>query len=560
LPSADPRHRGRFRRVVRKLTPRTFQARLTLAFVGVVALTLVLVSFFVINRLDDYFYKQQAAELEGRARLVASAVETLIGRDTTDADGNSTPVISSDDQLDSTVVRDLRRPVNQSYLADQIAQADVQIVIGREPVTPDGPLAPAINGVFTASLQAPPVAGQTREQLRASPVRVHAPGPFFPYVIDVRLSNPYTFRQSTVANLASLLAAVAIVAFGVAMVVAAATALRFTTPLRRLTEAARSLAEGNLAMRIKRADVRAGSSELSELAVQFNAMADQVEESVEMIRRDRDRSRDFLADVSHELRTPIAALLTFNELLTERAGDDPAARAEFLESSRVQLERLDWLAQNLLELSKLESGLVLLDLRPEDLRTAVESAVEQATPAARRRKLELTVSLPEGPLRIRHDPPRIGQVLTNLIGNAIKFTPPGGKVSIALSPHRDGARIDVSDTGVGIDASELPRIFDRFYRGSRANEARGSGSGLGLAIVRSIVDMHHGSIAVDSRLGTGSRFTVILPHDPREAESEPIVPAAEDGPATRDTAPTQRSKVADSSPSGAPGLNSEASG
>jgi signal transduction histidine kinase len=559
LPSADPRHRGRFRRVVRKLTPRTFQARLTLAFVGVVALTLVLVSFFVINRLDDYFYKQQAAELEGRARLVASAVETLIGGDTTDADGNATPVISSDDQLDPVVVRDLTRSVNQRYLADQIAQADVQIVIGREPVTPDGPLTPAINGVFTASLQAPPVAGQTREQLLASPVRVHAPGPFFPYVIDVRLSNPYTFRQSTVANVASLLAAVAIVALGVAMVVAAATALRFTTPLRRLTEAARSLAEGNLAMRIKRADVRAGSSELSELAVQFNAMADQVEESVEMIRRDRDRSRDFLADVSHELRTPIAALLTFNELLTERAGDDPAARAEFLESSRVQLERLDWLAQNLLELSKLESGLVLLDLRPEDLRTAVESAVEQATPAARRRKVELTVSLPEGPLRIRHDPPRIGQVLTNLIGNAIKFTPPGGKVSIALSPHRDGARIDVTDTGVGIDASELPRIFDRFYRGSRANEARGSGSGLGLAIVRSIVDMHHGSVAVDSRLGTGSRFTVILPRDPRAADAEPLNAAAVDSETASDI-PAERPKVADSSPSGASGLNSEASG
>jgi signal transduction histidine kinase len=562
LPSGKPRHRGRFRRVIGKLTPRTFQARLTLAFVGVVALTLALVSIFVINRLDDYFYKQQANELEARARLVYNVVEATIVRDLRET--GATTLISADNELDPVVVAELTQSENQQYLADRVAQADLEIVIGREPITPDGPLVPAINGTFEASLQAPPVAGQTREQLQASPVRIPVTSPPFPpYVIEVRLSNPYTFRQSTVANVASLLAAVAIVAFGVAMVVAAATALRFTTPLRRLTEAARSLAEGNLAMRIKRADVRAGSSELSELAVQFNAMADQVEESVEMIRRDRDRSRDFLADVSHELRTPIAALLTFNELLTERAGDDPAARAEFLESSRVQLERLDWLAQNLLELSKLESGLVLLDLRPEDLRTAVESAVEQATPAARRRKLELTVSLPEGPLRIRHDPPRIGQVLTNLIGNAIKFTPPGGKVSIALNPHRDGARIDVTDTGVGIDASELPRIFDRFYRGSRANEARGSGSGLGLAIVRSIVDMHHGSIAVDSRLGTGSRFTVILPRDPRAADAEPLNVAAVDSETARDIPtelPTERPKVADSSPSGASGLNSEASG
>ena len=97
-------------------------------------------------------------------------------------------------------------------------------------------------------------------------------------------------------------------------------------------------------------------------------MADRLEESVEIIRRDRDRSRDFLADVSHELRTPIAALRTFNELLKGQAGADSDARAEFLESSGQQIDRLDWLAQNLLELSKLDSGLVLLDLRPDDLR------------------------------------------------------------------------------------------------------------------------------------------------------------------------------------------------
>jgi signal transduction histidine kinase len=174
------------------------------------------------------------------------------------------------------------------------------------------------------------------------------------------------------------------------------------------------------------------------------------------------------------------------------------------------------------------------------------------------------MSLPDAPLRIRHDPPRIGQVLTNLIGNAIKFTPPGGSVSVAVAPHRDGARIDVTDTGVGIDAIELPRIFDRFFRGSRANEARGSGSGLGLAIVRSIVDMHHGSIAVDSQLGTGSRFTVFLPRDPRAIETEPVapsVPAEAEPPDTRegergDPAP----KVVETSPSGASGLNSEVSG
>ena len=175
-------------------------------------------------------------------------------------------------------------------------------------------------------------------------------------------------------------------------------------------------------------------------------------------------SSDLLADVSHELRTPIAALRTFNEILQDPA-TDPAARAEFLASSAQQLERLDWLAQNLLELSKLDSGLVLLDLRPEDLRAAVESAAEQAESAARKRGVRLALALSDSPIRIRHDPLRIGQVVANLVGNAIKFTPADGTVTVSVRPWRTGARIEVADTGVGIDASELPRIFARFYRG-----------------------------------------------------------------------------------------------
>jgi signal transduction histidine kinase len=309
--------------------------------------------------------------------------------------------------------------------------------------------------------------------------------------------------------------------------VSAALTRRFTTPLRQLTDASRALAEGDLSRRVPAAQLRAGSTELGELAVQFNTMADRLEESVELSRRDRDRSRDFLADVSHELRTPLAALRTFNQLLMEKAGDDPEARAEFLESSAGQIERLDWLAQNLLELSKLDSGLVLLDLRPDDLRAAVESAAHQHDASAARRGVGLTVDLPPAPIRIRHDPQRIGQVVANLVGNAVKFTPRGGSVRVAVEGTADGARIDVTDTGVGIDPGELPRIFERFYRGSRANEARGSGSGLGLAIVRSIVDMHGGTVTVETGTELGSRFTVHLPRDPRVIEGTPAAARAD---------------------------------
>ena len=538
--------------MVRRAGPKTLQSRLTVGFASVVALTLFLVTVFVLNRLDDQFRTQEQADLRARTDLVAAYIDSIAG----DVAGAS-PVVSADNVVNPRVVAVLSEPDRIAFMADHLAEADVDYVLGIQTVdqgdTTD--TAPAVNGTFHAGTTQPARPGMTKEGLVGPALLRPAQNSPFSYSIVVRLSNPFTFRQSAIDNVTTVAAAVGALALGIAVIVAAAIALWVTTPLRRLTEASRDLAAGDLGRRIPRAEVHAGSSELVALAEQFNAMADQLEGSVDMIRRDRDRGRDFLADVSHELRTPIAALLTFNELLTERAGNDPLARAEFLANSRVQLERLDWLAQNLLELSKLDSGLVLLDLRPDDLRAAVESSVEQAGPAARRRGIDLRLELPPAPIRLWHDPQRIGQVVTNLVGNAIKFTEPSGIVDVRVAAAADGgARIEVADSGVGIDPAELPRIFERFYRGNRANEARASGSGLGLAIVRSIVDMHHGSVEVVSSLGSGTRFTVGLPADPRHEDGAPIVAG------TPKEAATDLVKMVDSSPSGAPHLNRETSG
>jgi signal transduction histidine kinase len=557
----ERRFRRRFRpsrlipRAVRRLWPRTLQGRLTLGFASVVALSLLLVTVFVLYRLDDEFRTQQIADLDARTTFVFGYVNRLVvtaaGRD---------PVVFSDGTVNRAVIDELTSDLQVHLITDRLAESDVDITFGL-PVggTSDSPVfQPAPNGRFHLVVQSPSRAGLRKESLQAEPVVQVGANSSGAYVLLVRLSNPYTFRQTAIDNVTTVTAAVGVLALGIAVIVAAAMALRVTTPLRRLTQTSQALAEGDLSRRIPRAEVRQGSSEINELATQFNAMADRLEESVAIIRRDRDRSRDFLADVSHELRTPIAALLTFNELLTERTGDDPAARAEFLASSRVQLERLDWLAQNLLELSKLDSGLVLLDLRPDDLRVAVESSVEQARQTADRRGISLELEVAPSPIRIRHDPQRIGQVVTNLVGNALKFTDPGGSVRVRVAPtEEDGGLIEVSDTGVGIEPAELPRIFERFYRGNQVNEARGSGSGLGLAIVRSIVDIHHGTVEVESAVGRGTRFVVTLPNDPRAAatgEDDPLGDLVSAGPPEVEIA-TDLPKMVDSSPSRASGLN-----
>jgi signal transduction histidine kinase len=490
---------------IRDLAPSTFQARLTLGFVAVVALTLFLVSALIINRVDDFLAQQQQVDLQARALNVAQYVVILA-----ESTSIESPV-SPDNVVAPGVELSLVRAAQQKILTDQLAHADIRIRLGLDV---GGQFIPAANGSFGATVRTPPP-GQTREAIATKPFRYPVLGADPPYFVEVTLANPYTFRATTLANITGMFVPIGGVAFAFALLLAAVLARRFTTPLRRLTEASRGLAEGDLARRVPANHVQVGSSELAELALQFNTMAARLEESVEIIRTDRDRGRDFLADVSHELRTPIAALRTFNELLVEGAADDPERRAEFLESSRQQLERLDWLALNLLELSKLDSGLVLLDLRPDDLRVAVESAVQQSSAAAAKRGIALEVSVPDAPIRIRHDPLRVGQVVANLVGNAIKFTEKGGRIDVSVRAMRSGARIEVRDSGVGIDPVELPHIFERFFRGSRANEARGSGSGLGLAIVRSIVDMHGGTVTVETKLGAGSTFTVALPRDPR---------------------------------------------
>jgi len=508
-------------RRLRRLMPRTFQARLSLAFVLVIALTLGLVSVIVLNRLDDYFRQQQTTDLKERTQTVSNFVRSI-----NDIASSGRLIVNADGHVNPNVISALETDY-RSLIADQLAQADVVVQFGRTVGTGDDTqFIPASNGTVFLARHEPPAPGQNRERMSMTgDVAAGVSGR--QYSMRITLADPYTYRATAINNVTGLLIAVGLFALGLAVVVSAALARRITYPIRQLTEASRGLAEGDLTRRVPASQLRASSSELGELAVQFNTMADRLAESVDVIRRDRDRSRDFLADVSHELRTPLSALRTFNQLLIEGAADDPAARTEFLESSAGQIDRLDWLAQNLLELSKLDSGLVLLDLRPDDLRAAVESATHQYDASAERRGVTVELDLPSRPIRIRHDPPRIGQVVANLVGNAIKFTPRGGRVRVSVEPTPDGARIDVADTGVGIDPGELPHIFDRFYRGSRANEARGAGSGLGLAIVRSIVDIHGGTVTVESGAGQGSRFTVRLPQDPRSVEGTPAAEQAD---------------------------------
>jgi two-component system OmpR family sensor kinase len=275
-------------------------------------------------------------------------------------------------------------------------------------------------------------------------------------------------------------------------------------PLRDLTAAAGQMSGGDLSIR---APVR-GKSEIGQLAQQFNQMAERLEVSFAELAAERDSLRHFIADTSHELRTPVTALKSFNELLQGAAANDPAARAEFLAESQRQLERLEWITHNLLDLSRLEAGLVTLDIASHDAGELIRTAAAAFKTVASEKGITLLAKEPAAPLEVRCDRARIEVALSNLLDNALKFTPTGGQVEVGAERASEIVRLWVQDSGPGITPADQEHIFERFYRGE-ADQVEGLG--LGLAIVRSIVQAQGGQVTVESELGAGSRFMIELP-------------------------------------------------
>lgn len=228
--------------------------------------------------------------------------------------------------------------------------------------------------------------------------------------------------------------------------------------------------------------------------------------------------RDFVANVSHELRTPLTALQGFIETLLGPAKDDAMARTRFLTTMSAEAERMNRLVSDLLNLSRVEAQ---ERLRPDteiDLSATVHMAVDSLRPMANLANVTLTVTGAEGDVFLRADGDQITQVIVNLVENAIKYgSASGGHVTIALgqqsTPRGPKVSLTVQDQGVGIADEHIPRLTERFYRVDSHRSRGQGGTGLGLAIVKHIVSRHRGRLTIESRLGEGSKFSILLPMD-----------------------------------------------
>jgi len=273
---------------------------------------------------------------------------------------------------------------------------------------------------------------------------------------------------------------------------------RALAPVDRITQSAERISSRNLAERLP---VASTGDELERLSLALNHMIRRLEESFGHTQR-------FLADASHELRTPLTMLRAEIEAVTDRIG-----KSDLDERTRSALEEVDRLrniVEGLFALSRLDAGEALECLAPFDLGELAASTTDQICLLAQDKNIAL-ICKPAPNVIVDGDRARLKQVLVNLLDNAIKFTPAGGKIEVRVLSRDKRAVIEVEDTGIGIPRDALPRVFDRFFRVDRARSRALGGSGLGLSIVKSICTAHHAEVHVQSSEGHGTRFSVELP-------------------------------------------------
>jgi signal transduction histidine kinase len=241
--------------------------------------------------------------------------------------------------------------------------------------------------------------------------------------------------------------------------------------------------------------------ELGELAAAFNQMSAELNRSNEL-------RRQMTADIAHELRTPLAVIKGYTEALRDR---DLPATVDTFQTMYREAEHLSHLIDDLRTLSLADSGELALDRQMNSPNELLERVAAAHSPQAQRSGISIKLDTDPGLSHVWVDAERMAQVLSNLVSNALRFTPEGGQITLAARQHTGAIQLVVRDTGTGIPPVDLPHVFERFYRGDDSRQANEGESGLGLAIAKSLVEAHGGAISAESTLGKGTTFTITIP-------------------------------------------------
>ena len=331
------------------------------------------------------------------------------------------------------------------------------------------------------------------------PLPIEVDGTVVGYVQFLDMNETQDLRETAeAAFLDRMSRAILISAAGaglLALVLGAALASTISRPVRELTDGTKALAAGELGHQVP---VRT-ADEIGQLAQSFNRMSADLAHSTQL-------RKQMTADIAHDLRTPLSVILGYSEALQD---DKLPGTPEVYGAMHRQAQHLNRLIDDLRTLSLADAGQLTLQRRPVRPSDLLEHAAIAYLPQAEERGIQLSVTAEATPA-ISVDPDRLGQVIGNLVGNALRHTPDGGHIELAAALTGAGVVLSVTDDGPGIPNDDLPHIFERFYRGDKARVDDGS-SGLGLAIARSLVEAHGGQMGVENVAPGGARFTVALP-------------------------------------------------
>ena len=294
---------------------------------------------------------------------------------------------------------------------------------------------------------------------------------------------------------------------GMAMVLGYFLSTTVTDRIHAVKRVAEDLAKGQLETRVQ----VGGNDEVAALAESFNQMAVQLQAADQKKRELENMMTDLIAWVSHDLQTPLASIRAILEALSDGVVDNPEAVQRYLLTAQRDVRSLSMLIDDLFEMAQLDAGGMPLNLADSSLADLISDTLESFSELATRQSLTITGRADANVDPVRMDTMRIGRVLNNLLSNALRHTPSGGKIVVTAERTEGGVEVSISDTGEGIRAEDLPNVFDRFYRGEKSRSRSTGGSGLGLAISRGLVLAHGGDIRVESLPGSGSRFTFTLP-------------------------------------------------
>lgn len=294
---------------------------------------------------------------------------------------------------------------------------------------------------------------------------------------------------------------------GIAMVLGYFLSNVIVKRISGLQQAAQRIQQGEFGANVE----VSGNDELSALAMTFNQMSQRLEEAAEKQRELDTFRRDLIAWAGHDLRTPLASVRAIVEALADGLVDDQQTVQRYLQTAQRDIQSLSLLIDDLFQMSQLDAGGLTLEREKASLSDLISDTLESFSTHATRQEVVLTGNVLAGVDPVWMDVQRIGRVLSNLIGNALRHTPKGGTISVEAQRTAQGVVVSVRDSGAGIHPDDLDHIFERFYRGEKSRSRSTGGAGLGLAIAKGIVEAHGGWIGVESQIGKGTLFYFVIP-------------------------------------------------